>query len=1108
MSHKFLASRECGWIVRAALLLMALGILAVIQSVNSGEAAYQGRSLGGSAAQKIAPEVTEALTSGSSATVIVNLASRGAPSYGPRRSPDVAALAEAISAEADSVLASVPSSQFRVVQRYQAIPALVGEATPAGVAALAAHPGVVHVTLNQRLQADLSEAVPLINADDVHSLLGITGAGVVVALLDTGIDTDHPLLSDDILWQQCFLTFGGCPTAPSILGGCPHNAVTSSAFAEDGAGHGSHVSGIITSNGPPVGVAPDAGIEAFKILDDCGSGSFADVLSAYNEIILNHSEVDVINMSLGDSLSHPPGTCEGVLPALTGAITTTRSMGITTFAASGNNGSKTGLSYPACINDIVSIGAVYDANLGPFACDTFTAPDRVTCFSQSDVSLDLLAPGALITSTVPGGGLADLAGTSMASPMAAAVAALLLESEPTLTPAQVETRLTVTGIPIVDTGNGVTTCRVDAYEAVINNGGPICGAPPPPPVSFFDVTYALRNCNDLPSIAPWTTFGLNGPDTHGPGGAGGPDTVSDCHANQEGASVQILTPNTITDLSTRLCVPGRTAVTDCPASGGAPNLGSMNFSSAINYVPNGYRINCKGTCPATMPSDTLLGADLAVGELVGGGDNSVHLQAATQGDCLSTFQVPFTFYNVALPSVGVVGAPSVAGNPDPRTSGNIAFPRNEGHADRFGRWNVGSIPADGDPNNVVDGTADNKADSSTLSIQNYPSYLLDAFDPDFIPDLGDNADGGPNLPPAVPVAVYGGMTQPVPASTDWVPLYFVQFAPGQLANGAGTWGAPHPFSTYVAANGAANVVVLNDPTAVKASVSAIQDSCSHVRSNTMLLGTGQNGHVRFKTPATAGSYYYINETTSQRDADSDGRENAFDTCPNTSDTFPGNDTDGDGVYNSCDPNPAVAADVAACPPRTCTATDKDGDGFDNEQDNCPLVHNGLPPVDVTGDGQKETELTLLTWPADGGPKTDSIGDACDPNQSVANGAFLIDTAITPLTIHAGNGPMNCSVFEDADCDGFTKNWETYMGTDPADNCPATVAANDEAVDAWPPDNNDNRRADLGDILAYIPVFGLTATTPAQKRFDMNTNGRVDLTDILMFIPYFGVTCVP
>jgi hypothetical protein len=774
--------------------------------------------------------------------------------------------------------------------------------------------------------------------------------------------------------------------------------------------------------------------------------------------------------------------------------------------------------------------------------------------------------------------------------------------------------------------------------------------------SYFDVTYAVRNCNDLPSIPPWTTFGLNGPDLHGAGGVGGPNTVSDCHVSEEPPSIEVTSPNTITDLSTRLCVPGRTAVPDCPASIGGPNLGSMNFSSVINYIPNGYQINCKGTCPATLPSDTLLGADLAVGELVGGGDNSVHLQAATQGDCLSTFQVPFIFYNVALPAVGTPGVPSVFGNPDPRTSANIAFPRNEGHADRFGRWNVGSIPADADPNNVVDGTADNKADSTTLSIANYPSYLLDAFDPDFIPGVGDNADsaqGGAhpnNLPPVVPVAVYGGMTQPVPASTDWVPLYFVQFAPGQLSTGAvdGLWGAPHPFSTYVAGNGAPNVVVLNDPTAVKGAVSAIQDFCSHVRSNTMLLGTGGAGHVRFKTPAAAATYTYINTAKSLRDTDFDGRENAFDTCPFTPDgpgidgsshnggvagPFIGFDDDGDGVYNSCDPNPSVAADVGACAPRTCTATDKDGDGFDNEQDNCPLVHNGLAPVDTTGDGQKETELTLLTWPADGGPKTDSIGDACETNTvyrddpftnstgnssvnslqatfettkiiaqviSVTGGTspdtwdwkigthgvnvkdsctagdetvlltgtggtqvttgttltvvvrtcaaqtslsattaqwkvglvnegapfgpvvmkrlddpanpdppdFLEYTANTAVTVHTGNGPMNCSIFEDADCDGFTKNWETYMGTDAADNCPATTVAGDEAVDAWPPDNNDDRKANLTDILAYIPVFNLVAATPAQKRYDMNSSGKIDLTDILMFIPYFNITCVP
>ncbi|MDO8615377.1 MAG: hypothetical protein Q7T33_06525 [Dehalococcoidia bacterium] len=98
---------------------------------------------------------------------------------------------------------------------------------------------------------------------------------------------------------------------------------------------------------------------------------------------------------------------------------------------------------------------------------------------------------------------------------------------------------------------------------------------------------------------------------------------------------------------------------------------------------------------------------------------------------------------------------------------------------------------------------------------------------------------------------------------------------------------------------------------------------------------------------------------------------------------------------------------------------------------------------------------------------------------------------------------------DADCDAFTSAAEAFMGTDAADNCSATAALNDEAIDAWPPDNNDSKKADLSDILAYIPVFGTTGPgLPYQARYDLNADNQVGLADVMMFIPFFNVTCTP
>ena len=122
--------------------------------------------------------------------------------------------------------------------------------------------------------------------------------------------------------------------------------------------------------------------------------------------------------------------------ALTLAISTLRDEGVATFVASGNHGNKNGLLVPSCVAEAISVGATYDGNIGSISgwksdcTDQTTAVDQVTCWSDSDNSLDLLAPGARVTSTGMGGGTITFLGTSQASPHAAGVAALLFQAFP------------------------------------------------------------------------------------------------------------------------------------------------------------------------------------------------------------------------------------------------------------------------------------------------------------------------------------------------------------------------------------------------------------------------------------------------------------------------------------------------------------------------------------------------------------------------------------------------------------------------------------------------------------------------------------------------------
>jgi subtilisin family serine protease len=440
---------------RSPLLLLAFVILTV---VAGGSRSASSEPLAAWEA-KVQPGVRAALVGGLATTrVLVELRQ---PSSLAASTPDIARARVQVAAEQAQVLAGVAPSDIQVIYHYQALPALAARVNERGLAALAAQPEVTQITLNAVGTAADAQSVPLIHADEVQAA-GITGAGITVAVLDTGIDTNNIDLEDDIAYEKCFLSQGGCPTGPHP--------------AEDNNGHGTNVAGIITSDGivAPVGVAPGAKIAAYKILNASGSGASSDWVAALDDIIANHPEVNIINMSLQSTAPCPAG-------ALGGAITTLRTMGVATFIASGNRGTKDSLAIPACIPDGISVGATYDADLGSFSgwetdcTDQTTVADQVACWSNSDATLDLLAPGARITSTGMGGGLSTYMGSSQASPHAVGVAALLMEAVPGLSVDEIENRMKLTGTMITDDlhddnpNTNRQTPRIDARVALLTD---------------------------------------------------------------------------------------------------------------------------------------------------------------------------------------------------------------------------------------------------------------------------------------------------------------------------------------------------------------------------------------------------------------------------------------------------------------------------------------------------------------------------------------------------------------------------------------------------------------------------------------------------------------
>jgi subtilisin family serine protease len=390
------------------------------------------------------------------------------------REPDVPAATlsrhiESVQTTQEGVLAGLEVEDFRPTYRWSAISGLAGELTEVGLAKLLRDPDVERVDLDVSGTAGLAESVPLIRADEVHDM-GVTGKGVTVAVLDTGIDSNHPDLKDSIVAQQCFCTTAGG------AGCCPNGQTqqSGSGAAKDDQGHGTNVSGIIAGRGRVAakGVAPSSKIVAVKVLDS--TGAFADsaqVISGFDYVITQRPDVKVVNMSLGTSQLFS-GTCDNAA-AFTGAfaqaINTLKARGTSVFASSLNNGSSSQTGLPACIAAAISVGAVYDSNVGTisFGCtDATTKADQVCCFSNSSSAVDLLAPGAAISAAGRGGGISTFLGTSQASPHAAGAAALLLEARPSLTVDQIESALKSTGVPITDKKNGRRIPRIDVRAAL------------------------------------------------------------------------------------------------------------------------------------------------------------------------------------------------------------------------------------------------------------------------------------------------------------------------------------------------------------------------------------------------------------------------------------------------------------------------------------------------------------------------------------------------------------------------------------------------------------------------------------------------------------------
>lgn len=303
------------------------------------------------------------------------------------------------------------------------------------VTALAADPAVRTIVADQAVEAiaqTLPTGINRIQAD-VSSQASGNGSGALnapaVAVIDTGIDTNHPDLN--------------------VVGGV--NCSSGKSF-EDGNGHGSHVAGTIGARDDgtgAVGVAPGVPLYAVRVLNNAGSGSWASVICGVDWVAANAAArgIKVANMSLGGSGSE--GNCSD--GGLHEAICAATNAGVTFVVAAGNSGANFSSFVPATYGEVLTVTAVADfdgtsGGLGAATCrtdvdDTFADFSNFALSSQ-DSSHTIAGPGVCIFSTWKRDGYNSISGTSMASPHVAGTAALCLAGAcGGMTPAQVIAKL-------------------------------------------------------------------------------------------------------------------------------------------------------------------------------------------------------------------------------------------------------------------------------------------------------------------------------------------------------------------------------------------------------------------------------------------------------------------------------------------------------------------------------------------------------------------------------------------------------------------------------------------------------------------------------------------
>ena len=422
-------------------------------------------------------------------------------------------LEESVNTVQNVVIGRMDPAKFRITNKFVYIFGFSAEVTLEGLQELIEIDEVVSINEDRILHPHLAQGIPLMNATAARS--SYNGAGIAIAICDTGIDYTHARLG------------GGSFPNSKVIGGYDTGENDSDPMDEQG--HGTSCAGIAAGDLGTVvdyigGVAYNAKLYAVKMsrADIGHSAHTSDMIEAWEWCITHQNDdssnpIMIISTSFGGGYYTRKSSCDSYLPAMTTAAANAKAVGMTLFVSTGNDGFCDGTGWPGCLSDVVGVGAVYDANIGqnpdpgwvgciatescvgytescpcPEKCyiDYTTAADQVPTYSNSASFMELFAPSNDTYTTAMGGGYRDdFGGTSAACPYAAGSAACLQSAAldingDFLTPVEVRSKLSSTGDPITDGKISITKPRVNLGAAVDTLNGSCTYAIDPTSANF------------------------------------------------------------------------------------------------------------------------------------------------------------------------------------------------------------------------------------------------------------------------------------------------------------------------------------------------------------------------------------------------------------------------------------------------------------------------------------------------------------------------------------------------------------------------------------------------------------------------------------------------